>query len=255
MSETRHIFYLAVARFSDHVIVASYSVSDKVGDQPIKSFLQGPDVFLIPRQRYSTEGDSYTIHFLPDDRKRVYIAVTDPDYPTRVAFALIEEMQSKFLDKVGVKSLTGGDGALSGTSKKIFSDLCSKYEDLKNVDKLASIQDKVNVTKTIMGDAIQQMLQNNEKVDGIGQKADLLGNQAKIFKAQGKQLRRKMWWKGCKMKLLIAFIVIVILTIIIVPTAVTISKRRHPRRALSPLQQHQNAADKTDISKRKKIRI
>ena len=40
-----------------------------------------------------------------------------------------------------------------------------------------------------------------------------------MFKTRAKVLRSKVWWKLCKMRLLIAFIVVACLTAVIVPIA------------------------------------
>jgi len=40
-----------------------------------------------------------------------------------------------------------------------------------------------------------------------------------MFKTRAKVLRSKVWWKLCKMRLLIGFIVVAILTAVIVPIA------------------------------------
>ena len=45
------------------------------------------------------------------------------------------------------------------------------------------------------------------------------------FKRGTKELKDKMWWKQCKMKLLIAGLVTAVLIIIIVPIAVQNSKK------------------------------
>ena len=63
--------------------------------------MANPDTFVEPRRRYSSEGSMFSIHFVADDENRVYNCVTDKEYPTRIAFALLEEMQTKFLTKVG----------------------------------------------------------------------------------------------------------------------------------------------------------
>lgn len=42
--------------------------------------------------------------------------------------------------KVGDKSLTAKEGGLTRTMKSSFSDLCIKYEDVRNVDRMAAVQ-------------------------------------------------------------------------------------------------------------------
>mmetsp|Transcript_42726 Transcript_42726/g.70071 ORF Transcript_42726/g.70071 Transcript_42726/m.70071 type:complete len:250 (-) Transcript_42726:160-909(-) len=208
--EPKNIYYIGVGRFTDHVIVASHSDSSVVDDHAVRALIEDPGTHVTPRQRYSMEGDWTTVHFMSDERKRVYVVVTKKSYPSRVVFTLIEEMQSRFLDKTAEKSLTAKDGALSKTTKSIFSEISKKYDDPKNVDQLASIQDKIDVTKTVMSENIQNMLQNTEKLEDINDKAEHLGDQAKLFKKQGTELQRVMWWKLCKMRLMIAIIVVLL---------------------------------------------
>ena len=62
--------------------------------------MSNPDTFVEPRKRYSVEGRMFSIHFVADDNTRIYSCVTDKEYPARIAFAMLEEMQTKFLTKV-----------------------------------------------------------------------------------------------------------------------------------------------------------
>ena len=64
--------------------------------------MSNPETFVEPRKRYTSEGRMFAIHFVADDENRVYSCVTDKEYPARIAFALLEEMQTKFLTKVRV---------------------------------------------------------------------------------------------------------------------------------------------------------
>lgn len=62
--------------------------------------MSNPDTFVEPRKRYTSEGRMFSIHYTADDSNRVYSAVTDKEYPARIAFAMLEELQTKFLTKV-----------------------------------------------------------------------------------------------------------------------------------------------------------
>lgn len=44
------------------------------------------------------------------------------------------------LSQVGERSLTAKEGSLTRTMKSSFSDLCIKYEDVRNVDRMAAVQ-------------------------------------------------------------------------------------------------------------------
>lgn len=41
---------------------------------------------------------------------------------------------------MGDKALTAREGSLTRTMKSSFSDLCVKYDDIRNVDRLAAVQ-------------------------------------------------------------------------------------------------------------------
>ncbi|CAM9916694.1 unnamed protein product [Ectocarpus sp. 12 AP-2014] len=214
---SRRITFLGVIRFTDRVLVAGYSPSEADDSLIIKELMSNPDTFVEPRKRYSVEGRMFSIHFVADDSNRIYSCVTDKEYPARIAFTLLEEAQTKFLTKVGDKSLTAKEGGLSRTMKSSFSDLCIKYDDIRNVDRMAA--DKVDVVKVTMQDNIQQMLANEERLDQISENAENLNEQAKVFQNRSSALRRQMRCKAIKMWLLLALVVIILLIIIIVPIA------------------------------------
>lgn len=47
---------------------------------------------------------------------------------------------ARWMHKVGDKSLTAKEGSLTRTMKSSFSDLCIKYDDTRNVDRMAAVQ-------------------------------------------------------------------------------------------------------------------
>jgi hypothetical protein len=87
------------------------------------------------------------------------------------------------------------------------------------------VQEKVDIVKTTMKENIQQLLQNEEKLERIESAAAHLNEQSIAFKQNAKELSNKMWWKMWKMRIAIGFLIIAVLLIIIVPTAVTASKK------------------------------
>ncbi len=95
-----------------------------------------------------------------------------------------------------------------------------------NVDKLASIQDKVDVVKTTMKDNIQQLLVNQEKMENIEAQTLHLNEQADGFNRGAKELKNKMFWKMWKMRLLIGGLITAVLLMIIVPIAVSSSGKK-----------------------------
>eukprot|EP01084_Bolivina_argentea_P319000 553319_1 len=219
------VSYIGVLRANDRVCVASYSPLENNSDARIlKEVLAKPSTYVEPRRRYTQEGALFSIHFTGDEDGRVYACVTAREYPSRVAFAMLEEMETKFLSRVGEKSLTAKEGSLSRAVSSSFREICTKFDDYRNVDRLASVQAKVDVVKSTMEQNIQQMLANEEKLDNISENAENLNEQARVFQNRSTALRRQMKWKALKMWLLIALLVAMFLAIVIA-IAVTQGKK------------------------------
>lgn len=61
----------------------------------------------------------------------------------------------------------------------------------------------------------EKILERGEKIELLVDKSSMLTQSAQKFEHSGRKLRRTMWLRNLKMKLLIAFIVLVILGVII----------------------------------------
>ena len=67
---------------------------------------------IVPGKKYSSQGDVQSIHYAVDFQGRVYAIVTNPNYPVRVAFLALEEIQSEFND-FGSKMSTATEESLT----------------------------------------------------------------------------------------------------------------------------------------------
>lgn len=76
-----------------------------------------------------------------------------------------------------------------------------------------------------MKENIQQLLLNEEKLERIEEAATQLNHQSQAFKTNAKQLSNKMWWKMWKMRLVVGGLIVAVLIVLIVPIAVTSSKK------------------------------
>ncbi|KAJ1459379.1 synaptobrevin-domain-containing protein, partial [Pelagophyceae sp. CCMP2097] len=84
-------------------------------------------------------------------------------------------------------------------------------------DQLHHTLAKVEQVKVVMQDSIEIALQNCVSLESIDQKADELQSQAGMFKTRAKKLRSQMWWKKCKVQLMLTALILVVLACIIIP--------------------------------------
>merc|ERR1739838_1051555 len=67
---------------------------------------------------------------------------------------------------------------------------------------------------------VDKVLERDQKLSELDDRADALQQGASQFETQAAKLKRKYWWKNCKMWAILITIVLAIIIIIIVSVAV-----------------------------------
>jgi hypothetical protein len=213
----QNVNYVAVARLADRCVVAHASHGAHVDQGGVRAVLDPPQMRTVEANKhYNFETSGSAWHLESDGSAWIYVAITATNYPLRHAAGLLRDLRATFASKAEAGLNCRGEGALNAPMSGKFQRLCSQYDDLSNVDSLHATLAKVENVKIVMQDSIELALQNCVSLEAIDQKADELQSQAGMFKTRAKKLRSQMWWKKCKMQMLIAFIVISILGVIIV---------------------------------------
>ncbi|XP_012252965.2 synaptobrevin-1-like [Athalia rosae] len=102
-----------------------------------------------------------------------------------------------------------GEGDLGGPRTTQQASTTKKMQDTQaKVDEVVGIM-KVNVEK---------VLERDQKLSELDNRADALQQGAAQFEQQAGKLKRKYWWKNLKMMIIIGIICVVILIIIIAAT-------------------------------------
>lgn len=211
-----NVFFLGVARLSGQaLVIASYSYNTETDLNAVKQVLEQPNVSMNAGKHYSFTVGQLAWHLISDDMELIYILICNINYPQRCAHMCLEELQRSFISKAGDKAATAKDRALDRSCSSLLLKICQKYDNLAEVDKLAAVAKKVDSVKLVMQENVDIALQNCVKLESIEKAAEELQQQAGVFKRNANELKKKMWWKNMKMKLIIAFVVLVILGIII----------------------------------------
>lgn len=225
-SKIRNIKYVAVARSSDQVTVASYmpEKGDHNSDQyhnAVQEVLSAPDFQykVTPGSRYRLVGDINAFNFTTDAQQRVYIVITTIDYPERLVFPLINEIIPQFKQELGDKALTCEGNALTKKTEPLFSKLVNEYDDPSKKDKLSAVISKVEDVKLTMHSNIDGMLRNIDHTEQVEKTTAKLHEQAKLFDQQARDIKRQEQWKNMKIMLIIGGIVSIVLIVIIVTLA------------------------------------
>ena len=85
----------------------------------------------------------------------------------------------------------------------------------------AQIHAQVDETVGVMRGNINKVNELGENLNSLHDKTDNLAVSAQGFRRGANQVRKRMWWKDVKMRMLIVVAIIILLCVIIIPAAVT----------------------------------
>jgi hypothetical protein len=207
------VFFLATARSTDKVLVATVTYNNKNIDLSAVKQMLGSLQAMESSKLYAFSMGNYAWNLM-ETGGVIYIVATDAEYPSRIASVCLQDCARLFVARVQESWKTAKEGGLSDTCKKLLVNLCEKYDNLAEIDKVTSTLGKVDVLKMKMQDNIRQALENSVTLEKIESDAADLQASAGIFRQQAKSLKSKMWWKNLKMKLLIAGVVLTILGVV-----------------------------------------
>lgn len=113
------------------------------------------------------------------------IAICDAEYPSRVAFTLISQMQQDFIKLYGEKwtSATEDSKFPLESMKKALKD----YQDPAKADALTKIAKDLDETKEVLHKTIDSVLERGEKLDNLVSASDDLTSQSKMFYKEAKK--------------------------------------------------------------------
>jgi hypothetical protein len=115
---------------------------------------------------------------------------------------------------------------LGRVAKSEVAELAAKFDDVAALDRMTRVAGMVEDVKGVMQENIELALKNTDRLEGIEESAEDLAQSASRFRQGARNVERMMWWRMIKMRILIAFIVLIIALYIIIPIVVTSSKKK-----------------------------
>ncbi|KAF1862454.1 hypothetical protein Lal_00026988 [Lupinus albus] len=155
-----------------------------------------------------------------------YCVVADESVGRQVPMAFLERVKDDFVAKYGGgKAATAPPNSLNkefGPKLKEHMQYCVDHPE--EISKLAKVKAQVSEVKGVMMENIEKeglwwqmgkVLDRGEKIELLVDKTETLHHQAQDFRNSGTQIRRKMWLKNMKTKLIVLAIVILLILIIV----------------------------------------
>lgn len=226
----QRVRYVAVARLSDRLPVATYAAVDSrelpkaLLDKKLERVLGSGRVSEHTRLTI-TDREVGSIHY-DTDPVCLYLVVCEPDYVQRTAFKLLGELRSTFSDKFGMDVSSARHMSLSRASRDTLRNLCLKYNDLAGVDKVAAVSVQVDAVKGVMQNNINSVLRNTENIETLLDQTNAMKTEASGFQRTAGRVKQKMWWQNFKLQLLIGGLLVLLVVVIL--ASVFANKNKSP---------------------------
>lgn len=172
---------------------------------------------LLPKveaEKCTFTAQQHTFNFLKV-QPFTFLVVADEAFGRQLPFAFLDRVNQEFITKHGTKATT----APPGSFQKIFGPQLKQHMEYvqshpEEISKVAAVQKQVDEVRNIMVDNIDKVLQRGERLEVLVDRTEALSMNAEAFRNQGRTLRRTMWWNNLKVKILIAFLVLVLAVVI-----------------------------------------
>lgn len=125
LHDANKIYLIAVLRSSDKTVVASYQQERDVTVEGVRECIAG-NASIENGKRYSSQGESQSIHYTIDPQGRVYAIVTSPQYSLRRAFRALDDLIEKFGRDLGHRVATATEQSLSQVAVPIMKQIFQK---------------------------------------------------------------------------------------------------------------------------------
>ena len=169
----------------------------------------------LPNKKYdernkiaSKDENYYFINIKPD---LLFIVLANSQYPERYVFELI----SKIVEENIPTMVNDETRELNPSGRQALKELVNKYQDIKNINKIAEIQEDVNAIKIDMKKNINKMVESVEDVNDLQNKSEQLKLESQDYKKNAVELRKITWWQNFKLWIIIIGVVLVLIGIIL----------------------------------------
>jgi len=169
---------------------------------------------LDSKKSYSYE--NYNFHYLVEGGV-IYLCMASQDFTYRVSYNFLFDISNRFKNTYGSKIQTAGPLGMNDTFSRVLKERIEFFSNDKGGDdKISKVKGEIEDTKKVMVQNIDKVLERGSKIEELVDKTDTLQSHSHSFRNKGRQLRRNMWWKNCKLCCILLSIILIILIIVIV---------------------------------------
>ena len=179
-------------------------------NQIFKKLCKSPNKKLDERNKIVSENVNYYFTFCKDDI--LYIIAANNQYPERFIFELIAKSNEQQIPT----KINDDTKELNPEGRQELKRLIESYQDPKSFNKIAEIQNSVDMLKVDMKKNINKMVSSLDDVNNLQDKSNALKMETEDYKKNSVELRKITGWQNVKLWIILGGIVLVIVVIIII---------------------------------------
>jgi len=129
--------------------------------------------------RQSVKEQEYMVHCYMRADGIACVAISDHEYPYRVAHTMLNKVLEDFAGHVPASNWPGSDE--TNTAYDQLPALLLKWQNPRDADAITRVQGEVDDTKIILHNTIEAVLERGEKLDDLVNRSEMLSMQSKAF--------------------------------------------------------------------------
>ena len=145
--------------------------------------------------------------FMVRKGERIFCALTAPDYPERIGYKALEDLQKAHLDFTEAHDLD--------TLSRECNYIIDTYNKPESFDKLSAAHKNINDLRLDVQKNIDKLVANDENLNELDSKARKMKENANLFNKNAVSLERTLWWKNIRLWCIIGATLIAIIVLIV----------------------------------------
>jgi len=213
------IIYGLVARGS--VVLAEYSPDTGNFTQIARQLLR--EVAKRPgADRRSYAAQQCVFHYIVDEQGLVVLCMADVDTGTRIPFAFLQDIQTRFLAQFGKSYLNASENSLDDAFARTLDQQMDYFNYSPEADEIRNIKNKLSEVMDVMVTNIDKVLERGEKIEVLVNQTNKLQTNSYRMRTGATKLKKRLWWKNVYLWVCIIFCCILLLLVVAAIIAVVL---------------------------------
>lgn len=170
------------------------------------------DSFTSRKNSYSYD-DEYCFHIMIESGL-IFLCLADRVFASRRAFAYLVDVRNLFISEYAGRWEYAVAHEMDRFSK-VLEQRSTYYSKDANSDKLTALQLEIDMTKNIVTENIEKIIERGEHIEMLVERSGQLSNESFQFKAKSTELKSRLWFRNVKIWFLIGCCVLVAIFLVI----------------------------------------